>query len=69
MTVKKNCPICGEISELEVSEDTYKKYLSYKEGYGYIQDIPLPAEQREFLKTGMCEKCQSWVFGEGAMVW
>ena len=64
MVVKKDCPFCGQSSQLEISEENYKRYLKYREGYGYIQDIPLPAEQREFLKTGMCQRCQNWMFEE-----
>lgn len=64
MKVKMRCPICGKITCLEVTPEVYKKYQLYQEGYGMIQQIPLPANEREFLKTGICMKCQEFVFAE-----
>lgn len=64
MKVRMTCPICGKENTLEVETKIFLKYQKYREGYGLIQDIPLPADQREFLKTGMCMKCQEWIFAE-----
>lgn len=47
MTVAKNCMICGKEGRLEISPKIYKQYERYLSGVGYIQDIELPAEQRE----------------------
>lgn len=55
--ITKNCMLCGKKSSLEITEEVNKMYERYLAGYGYIQDIPLDADKREFLKTGMCEDC------------
>ena len=64
MTIVRNCMICGKEGKLEISPKIYKQYQRYQSGIGYIQDIELPANQREFLKTGMCEECQHMIFDE-----
>lgn len=58
VTITKNCMLCGKKSSLEITDEINQKYQRYLAGEGYIQDIPLPANEREFLKTGMCEECQ-----------
>ena len=62
--VTKICPMCGRINEIEVPRDIWDKVTNYWNGVGYIQDIPLPANQREFIKTGMCLGCQEIIFAE-----
>ena len=62
--ITKRCMLCGKESSLEITEEVNKIYQRYLQGYGYIQDIPLPADQREFLKTGMCKECQHMMFDE-----
>ncbi len=60
--IKRNCMLCGKEGTLEVTEDIWQKIGLYEAGYGYIQDIELPADQREFIKTGMCPACQHDIF-------
>lgn len=62
--ITKRCMLCGRESSLEITEEVNKIYEMYLRGVGYIQDIPLDADKREFLKTGMCEPCQHMMFDE-----
>lgn len=62
--IMKRCFCCGRESSLEITDEINKRYIMYLNGVGYIQDIPLSADQREFLKTGMCFKCQELMFDE-----
>lgn len=62
--IEKRCPICGKIDSIEITEKVNRMYLMYQSGVGYIQDIPLTTDQREFLKTGICFKCQEFLFAE-----
>lgn len=62
--ITKRCMLCGRESSLEITEEVNKIYEMYLRGVGYIQDIPLDADKREFLKTGMCESCQHMMFDE-----
>lgn len=62
--ITKRCMLCGKESTLEVTEQIAAMYDRYLAGFGYIQDIPLPANEREFLKTGMCAECQHMMFDE-----
>lgn len=62
--ITKNCMLCGKKGSLEITEEVNKLYQKYLAGYGMIQDIPLPANEREFLKTGMCDECQHMMFEE-----
>lgn len=64
VTITKRCMLCGRKSSLEITEEVNKMYQRYLQGYGYIQDIPLDADKREFLKTGMCAACQHMMFDE-----
>lgn len=64
VAITKRCPMCGNTHTLELNNDIAKQYDRYLAGYGYIQDIQLPAEKREFLMTGFCEKCQDIIFAE-----
>lgn len=64
VNITKRCMLCGKESSLEITEEVNNAYQRYLQGFGYIQDIPLPADQREFLKTGMCEECQHMMFDE-----
>lgn len=62
VTITKSCMLCGKKSSLEITEEVNKLYQRYLAGYGMIQDIPLLADAREFLKTGMCADCQRMMF-------
>ena len=63
MTLTRICPMCGTINHLEIPDDIYQPYVArYEAGFGYIQDIPLPPNEREFIKTGYCMDCQEVLF-------
>lgn len=61
------CPICGNVSTIILDGDMAYNYVQYKNSKkGHIQDyLPmLSADIREILLSGVCVKCQSYVFGE-----
>ena len=61
------CPSCGDDYGLPLDEEQMKKLNEYEHGHGYIQEMfkELNAVEREFIKTGLCPKCQAEVFGNG----
>lgn len=65
--IMKECPRCGVIMGLNLSQEQFfcyqKQYLS---GEKCIQDaLPdMGCFQREFLMTGYCPECQSVIFGK-----
>jgi len=56
------CPFCGKRNKLAISAKGYKAWTSG----AMVQDAfpELGANEREFLITGMCAKCQDDVFGD-----
>jgi len=60
--INRTCPMCGEMKSIKVSEDVLPAIMRYDHGIGYIQDIPLSASEREFIKTGYCMECQEILF-------
>ena len=64
LTFTKQCPMCQEWTELTVKgKKVLEKYKEWSLGECYIQDIPLSPNEREFLKSGYCMKCQKLLFG------
>ena len=63
MIITRKCPMCGSITEIEVDDNLKSAIDRYNSGIGYIQDIPLSASEREFIKTGFCMECQEILFG------
>lgn len=61
-TIGRICPMCGTINTIEIDDKAAKALKEYKNGNGYIQDIQLPAAEREFIKTGFCIPCQEILF-------
>ena len=62
-TFLKQCPMCQEWNELTLKgKKVLEKYREWTLGKAFIQDIPLPANEREFLKTGYCNECQKLLF-------
>ena len=62
--VKKECPMCGEIHFVKLTDveyDQYKKYIVYG---SLIQNVfpNISPTVREFLKTGCCPECQELLF-------
>lgn len=62
MEIARRCPMCGKTTAIKVSDKIAKAIERYQNGNGYIQDIPLPASEREFIKTGFCIPCQEILF-------
>lgn len=61
MKITRRC-ICGTVGSIELTSPEYQKYQEWRRGECYIQEIPLNACEREFLKTGLCLKCQKTIF-------
>lgn len=64
VAINKTCPMCRKMTTIEVDESLLEAIMKYNSGIGYIQDIPLPPNEREFIKTGYCMECQKMIFGE-----
>ena len=62
MKIYRKCPMCGQVKNIEVADELELAIDRYEMGIGYIQDIPLPASEREFIKTGYCIDCQDILF-------
>ena len=58
MKITKQCMLCRKVTAREIPDEAMEAVMYYEMGNGYIQDIPLDASTREFIKTGMCEECQ-----------
>lgn len=65
MKIERRCPMCSKVTAINVVDEIVPMIELYNAGFGYIQDIPLPANEREFIKTGYCMKCQGILFGTG----
>ena len=64
--VKKECPMCGEIHFVKLTDveyDQYKKYIAYGSLIQNALSNTSPTV-REFLKTGYCPECQELLFGK-----
>lgn len=58
------CPFCGK--ESTVYLDLFN-LMDYEDGVAVQTAFPTPfysAEERETIKTGMCQDCQKKIFGE-----
>lgn len=63
MKITKTCMLCRRVTSKEIPDELMDAIIHYEMGNGYIQDIPLDVSTREFIKTGMCDKCQK-IFDE-----
>ena len=63
MIYEVKCPICGKVSKLEVDD---RKLMAYKAGCGPIHHIfpELTADERELIKTGICNTCWDDMFAD-----
>lgn len=62
MKIVKNC-CCGNVESIDLTAEEYQNYKKWRAGEIYIQDIGgLTPCEREFLKTGLCRKCQKMIF-------
>lgn len=61
------CPSCANDYGLPLDEEQMTRLYEYEHGHGYIQEMfkELNAVEREFIKTGLCPKCQELLFGNG----
>ena len=65
MKIVKRC-ICGAVECIDLTDAEREQFDEWRRGERYIQSIEsLNACEREFLKTGMCRKCQSEIFLNG----
>ena len=54
----KRCPICGKYHEIVTKDEKVLNAIkNWMNGNGYVQDIPLPASDREILLTGINGTC------------
>lgn len=63
MVIRRICPMCDSVNEITVDDKLGAIIAKWQRGDCYIQDIPLPASEREFIKTGYCMDCQKLLFG------
>ena len=64
--LNKCCPFCGEWTDFNFTDEQVKRYFTrYANRQEPVQVVfpELSPEEREFLITGMCRKCQHEVFG------
>ena len=61
--IKATCPMCGKVNTKEI-EMTDEQFISYQFGFKLIQNVfpELSPMEREFLKSGYCDECQSFLF-------
>ena len=63
-TYYRKCPMCGETTSIDVKNQKINKQIDeWEKGKIYLQNIQLPPNKREFLKTGYCLECQELLFG------
>lgn len=57
--ILRTCPFCMEEHVVSLTDDQFKRYRMWKDGGGRIQDLlsDLTPDDRESLKTGICERC------------
>ena len=63
--VEKQCPMCGRFTKKILNtKATSQQITDYYYGRILIQDAfpDLSANEREFIKTGYCDKCQNILF-------
>lgn len=55
------CPFCGEVSELQLSHESYKRWITERP---LVQDCfpELNYKMREMLISGICPKCWDKTF-------
>lgn len=64
MLIRKQCPLCGKVTYLNVSHEMKCEYEDYICYGGMIQDKLKSFDKfgREFCKTGYCPSCQEKLF-------
>lgn len=66
--IEKNCPMCGKVTYMKVTNEQRKEYDKYIVYGGKVQDKLKSFDKfgREFAKTGYCPECQEELFGSKA---
>lgn len=65
MEIVRVCPSCKEPNTLELDEKYMEAFSLWRRGLLIQQTdlIELPPEEREFLISGTCMKCQRELYG------
>ena len=63
MIVTRTCPMCNNVTEKELNI-TDEQLYTYQNTMALIQNVfpNLTGTEREFIKTGYCDECQSILF-------
>ncbi len=66
MKMYNHCDLCGKGGYIKLTEEQSEKLSQYHMGDGLVQELfpELNPTEREFIKTGMCMKCQKMMFGK-----
>lgn len=62
ISVKRQCPICGEINMITVDEDglnSWEHGTHAQDAFPYLND-----DEREMMITGICPSCWEKVFAD-----
>lgn len=59
------CPFCGKITVLQLTDEEERNYKSWRRREMLIQDAfpHRSANERELIKTGICQRCWDEMFG------
>ena len=59
ITVLLTCHECGNTIKLHMTPEEYKRYQSWRNGNGLVQDLAdfLNEDERELCVSGICGKC------------
>lgn len=60
ITIEAECPFCGKVTDVEVPIDGY---IKWEHGELIQNALPmLSAQERELVKTGICQECWDKMF-------
>ena len=64
-TIMKECPLCGQVHYMRLTENQAKQWEKYVCYGGLVQEKMPDIDKfgREFIKTGYCPSCQEMLFG------
>lgn len=64
ISIPRQCPMCGKVNrkEMEVDASAWNHFCCYNSKPIQEYFPELSASEREFLKTGYCDKCQDILF-------
>ena len=66
MKMYNHCDLCGKGGYIKLAAEQSEKLSQYHMGDGLVQELfpELNPTEHEFIKTGMCMKCQEMMFGK-----